>query len=73
MKKLILLSLTVLFLLFLAACGNTDDEAKDTAENDKTTEETKEVFKIGAIPDQNAADLNRGLRQLAEHIKKKQV
>ena len=68
MKKLLSLSLTVLFLLFLAACGNTDDEAKDTAENDKTTEETKEIFKIGAIPDQNASDLNRSLSQLAEHI-----
>ena len=63
MKKLVSLGLTVLFLLFLAACGNTDDEAKDTAENDKTTEKTTEVFKIGAIPDQNAADLNRCLSQ----------
>ena len=66
MKKLVLLSLTVLFLLFLAACGNTDDEAKDTAENDTT--EKQEIFKIGAIPDQNASDLNRSLSQLAEHI-----
>ena len=41
MKKLVLLSLTVLFLLFLAACGNTDDEAKDTAEND--TEQKKSL------------------------------
>ena len=64
MKKLISLGLTVLFLLFLAACGNTDDEAKDTAENDKITEETEEVLKIGAIPDQNAASFNRGLSQL---------
>ena len=46
MKKLLSLSLTVLFLLFLAACGNTDDEAKDTAENDKTTEETKKSLKL---------------------------
>ena len=65
MKKLVLLSLTVLFLLFLAACGNAvHDEAKDTAENDTT----KEIFKIGAIPDQNASDLNRSLSQLAEHL-----
>lgn len=68
MKKLVSLSLTLLFLLFLASCGNTDDEAKDTAETDTTTEQTKEIFKIGAIPDQNASDLNRSLSQLAEHI-----
>ena len=46
MKKLVLLSLTVLFLLFLAACGNTDDEAKDTAENDTTTEKTTKSLKL---------------------------
>ena len=68
MKKLISLGLTVLFLLFLAACGNTNEEATDTAKNDTATEKTTEVFKIGAIPDQNASDLNRSLSQLAEHI-----
>ena len=43
MKKLVLLSLTVLFLLFLAACGNTDDEAKDTAENDTQKKQKKSL------------------------------
>ena len=46
MKKLVLLSLTVLFLLFLAACGNTDDEAKDTAENDTTKKKSLKLVRF---------------------------
>ena len=41
MKKLLSIKFNLLFLLFLAACGNTNDEAKDTAENDTTRRNNK--------------------------------
>jgi len=69
MKKLQHLSMAALIFLLLAACsGNTEEEAKDTAEKDAKTEESDQVFKIGAIPDQNASDLNRSLSKMAEYI-----
>lgn len=66
MKKLLLASFTFLLLFMLAACGGkNENEAKDTSEKETKTEQ---VFKIGAIPDQNASDLNRSLSQLADYI-----
>ncbi len=69
MKKLLSISFTLLLLLFLAACsGGTNEETKDPAESDATTSKTDQVLKIGAIPDQNASDLNRSLSQLADYL-----
>ncbi len=44
--------------------------------DDKTSEGTKEtktteVLKIGAIPDQNAADLQKGMDAVAKHLSEK--
>jgi phosphonate transport system substrate-binding protein len=69
MKKLLTLSITLLLLFFSASCsGNTEEESKNAAEKDAKTGESDQVLKIGAIPDQNAADLNRSLSKLAEYI-----
>ena len=39
---------------------------------DKSTEKTtEEVFKIGAIPDQDAAEMNRSLSKLADYLSEK--
>lgn len=68
MKKLLTLSFTLLLLLLLAACGGNGEKAEDS---DTGTEKTEEVFKIGAIPDQDAADMNRSLSKLADYLNEK--
>lgn len=62
LKKLVVIGFTLIALLMLAACSG-DDE--------KTNEETEKVFKIGAIPDQNAADLNRSMDEIAQYLTEK--
>jgi len=65
MKKLLTISFTVLLLLLLAACSGNEESAEN---QDNDAEKTDEVFKIGAIPDQDAADMNRSLSKLADYI-----
>ncbi|WP_428911036.1 putative selenate ABC transporter substrate-binding protein [Niallia sp. Krafla_26] len=68
MKKILSISFA-LFVLFLAACsGGTDEKTEDSTGSDAATDNTDQVLKIGAIPDQNASDLNRSLSKLAEYI-----
>ncbi|MDF2521098.1 MAG: phosphonate transporter substrate-binding protein [Clostridia bacterium] len=62
MKKLIALILTAIMLISLSGCSADNQPAADKAE--------KSVFKIGAIPDQNAADLNRNFGAMAEYLSK---
>lgn len=59
MKKIIIILLISLLTISLAACGN-----EDTNANAKS----QEVFKIGAIPDQNTSKLNRRFEDLAKYI-----
>jgi phosphonate transport system substrate-binding protein len=63
------LSGIIIFMLFftLAACGQTDEES---TEGEKETK-TDEVLKIGAIPDQNAADLQKGMDAVAKYLSEK--
>ncbi|MEO2076109.1 MAG: putative selenate ABC transporter substrate-binding protein [Bacillus sp. (in: firmicutes)] len=67
MKKWLSAIITVLLLLSLVACGQKEDKASETKK--ETT--TKEVFKIGAIPDQNAADLEKGMTAVADYLSEK--
>jgi phosphonate transport system substrate-binding protein len=64
MKKWISMLFIVLLVFSLAACGQKNDKA------DKETNEIKkeEVFKIGAIPDQNATDLKHGMDAVAKYL-----
>ena len=62
MKKLIAILLSVLMVFSLASCSQSES-------NNKT--EDKPVFKIGAIPDQDAAVLARRLDELASYIGEK--
>lgn len=64
LKKLMLVGFTLITILMLAACSN--DDEKSNEENEETKSE--EVFKIGAIPDQNAADLNRSMDEIAQYL-----
>ena len=59
MKKIIAIILCIVLLISLTACAQ--DNKQQTAESDL-------VFKIGAIPDQNAADLNRNFGAMAEYL-----
>src|SRR3954453_20075011 len=68
MKKLLTLSFTLLLLLLLSACAGNDEKAGDQEKETEKPEETEEVFKIGAIPDQDAADMNRSLSKLADYL-----
>jgi phosphonate transport system substrate-binding protein len=63
------LSGIILFMLvfLLAACGQTEDKATDSNEGKEDTK-TEEVFKIGAIPDQNASFLQSGMDAVAKQL-----
>ncbi|WP_066304886.1 putative selenate ABC transporter substrate-binding protein [Bacillus sp. FJAT-29814] len=67
MKKWLTLIITALMVFSLAACGQ--EKEKETAEKKDT--KTEEVFKIGAIPDQNAAELQKGMDGVAKYISEK--
>jgi phosphonate transport system substrate-binding protein len=63
MKKHLLTLTSLLLILLLAACGGTE-ETKD----ENTASDTKEVIKIGMIPDQNTAELNRSMDDFAADL-----
>lgn len=68
MKKLLNVSFAFLFLFILAACsGGTEPTEEQSAAEEPKTEETK-VFKIGAIPDQNASELARSMDLMAQYL-----
>jgi phosphonate transport system substrate-binding protein len=66
-KKWLSALILVMLVFSLAACGQSDEKTnegkKETASN--------EVFKIGAIPDQNAADLDKGMTATAKYLSEK--
>lgn len=63
MKKLITL-LSLLMIFTLAACS---DNGTEEGQKDSKTE----TIKIGAIPDQNVADLNRSMEDFAKDLEEK--
>ncbi|SEM17583.1 phosphonate transport system substrate-binding protein [Mesobacillus persicus] len=68
MKKQLTFLLGMIMILFLAACGNSEDNN----EADETTEDKQvEMIKIGMIPDQNAAEINRGMEDFAKDLAEK--
>src|SRR3954463_16755521 len=69
MRKLLTLSFTLLILLLLSACSGNKENAE--TQDNSTKKKTEEVFKIGAIPDQDAAEMNRSLSKLADYISEK--
>lgn len=69
MKKLLSVLLLAMLVFSLAACGTQKDEK--ASEGKKETKTTTEVFKIGAIPDQNAAILDKGMNAMAKYLSEK--
>lgn len=57
-----------MLLFSLAACGSKKEDKTSEGKNEATT---IEVFKIGAIPDQNAADLDKGMTAVAKYLSEK--
>jgi phosphonate transport system substrate-binding protein len=66
MKKWLSVIILVIMVFSLAACGQSDDK-----NNGKKEAKKQEVFKIGAIPDQNAADLQKGMDGVAKYLSEK--
>lgn len=64
-KKFILITLAIAALFLVACSGGQETE---TATDDTTTSVETPVFKIGAIPDQNASKLNKRFDELAAYI-----
>jgi phosphonate transport system substrate-binding protein len=63
-KKIIAAILSALMLISLTACGQSG-----TTEGSKAPEQQeKKVFKIGAIPDQNAADIAKNMEGIAKYL-----
>lgn len=62
MKRFSLIFAAVLLTVGLAACSDDKQDSKQ--------EETKPVFKIGAIPDQNASKLDKGMTDMANYLSK---
>ena len=60
MKNLIAL-ISIMIVITLAACSADNDQRGEK-------ETKKETIKIGAIPDQNAADLNRSMENFAKDL-----
>jgi phosphonate transport system substrate-binding protein len=67
MKKWLPALILAMLVFSLAACGQKDEKTSD--EKKETT--TKEVFKIGAIPDQNATELDKGMTATAAYLSEK--
>jgi phosphonate transport system substrate-binding protein len=63
MKKWISLLFTAILMFSLVACSQ-----EESADSEPKEEPKKEVFNIGAIPDQNAADLNRSMEEMAKYL-----
>lgn len=70
MKRQFAIILGILMLFLLSACSG--DSEKDTTNKETTTEEKQiETIKIGMIPDQNTADLNRSMDDFAKDLAEK--
>lgn len=67
MRKIIVALLAGLMIISLTACGQ--KQASDSSKKE-TTKEQKE-FKIGAIPDQSAAELNPNMEATARYLSEK--
>ncbi|MDK2917859.1 MAG: phosphonate transport system substrate-binding protein [Candidatus Petromonas sp.] len=64
MKKIVAYLLIALIIISLTACSQKENYAG-------ANQKEKPVFKIGAIPDQNASKLNRRFEELAKYIGEK--
>jgi phosphonate transport system substrate-binding protein len=67
MKKQLAILLGIMMVLFLAACGNSEDIPDDNSSDSAEVE----TIKIGMIPDQNTADLNRSMDDFAADLAEK--
>jgi phosphonate transport system substrate-binding protein len=71
MKKHLLALASLMLTLLLAACGGGTEENKEENKEENTASDTQEVIKIGMIPDQNTAELNRSMDDFAADLAQK--
>lgn len=69
MKKCLLFFLSVFMICFLAACGGGASENSGQASAPEI--EATEIIKVGMIPDQNTADINRSMGDFAADLAEK--
>lgn len=69
MKKWFSAVLIVILAISLAACGQSNKNNSNA--NKDTATKNEQVFKIGAIPDQNASDLSKGMGAVAKYLSDK--
>lgn len=69
MKQRLLILLALLLLSLLAACGGTEED--ETNQQSETNNEDVQTIKVGMIPDQNTADLNRSMDDFARDLAEK--
>lgn len=68
MKKLMKVMMGMLAVIMLGACADKGSEPADTTEAEAPTVATDKTFKIGAIPDFNATELNDAFGDFAEYL-----
>jgi phosphonate transport system substrate-binding protein len=67
LKRWLLIIFSLLLILGLVACSQSEDKSKTSGEK----EVKKETFNIGMIPDQNVSDLNRSMDDFAALLSEK--
>lgn len=70
-KKLLSLLLSLTLVFSLAACGSSSDSGDAEKADEKTSESSEAILKIGAIPDQSAEELNENMGKMAEYLSEK--
>lgn len=63
MKRITVMILTVLMVISVTACSQ-----KETINTPSSPSDEKPTFKIGAIPDQNASELNKNMEGVAKYL-----
>lgn len=68
MKKLLMLMLSLMMIVLLGACGSSEQTTNNEETASTKTTSSKEVFNIGAIPDQDASELNPAMDRMASYL-----
>ncbi|NMD71775.1 putative selenate ABC transporter substrate-binding protein [Bacillus sp. DNRA2] len=70
MKKLLTIMFSIMMIFFITACSDSKQNDQTTNNKDKAEAEITKI-KIGMIPDQNTADLNRSMDDFAKDLGEK--
>lgn len=68
MRKILTLALSLMMIFVLGACSSNEKGAEN---EEGTTTTSAQTFNIGAIPDQDASELNPNMDQMAKYLSEK--